>query len=161
MGKIFYYEGNYKYQLGADYVHQLGFSFGGSLVQKALDSFIVENEFISLTRSGILTLKKGYACDGPSGPTIDTPDSIRAAFVHDAGYQLIREGQLPLEYKEPFDQEFYHILLEDGMLQYRAFAWYQAVRKFGISAATGKPRELLCAPRVYKISQPPALFGRV
>jgi len=47
-------------------------------------------EFIILELSGLLIIKSGYAWDGPSGPTIDTPYFIVGSVAHDALYQLMR-----------------------------------------------------------------------
>ncbi len=55
----------------------------------------VETDFIALEAGGILHLRNGYAWDGPSGPTVDTGSFMRGSLVHDAFYQLIREGHLP------------------------------------------------------------------
>ena len=52
------------------------------------------NEFIVLLPSGKLTISKGYAWDGPSGPTWDTDNSMTPSLVHDAFAQLMRENSL-------------------------------------------------------------------
>ena len=62
----------------------------------------------------------GYGRDGPSGPTLDTRDFIRGSLVHDALYQLMREGLLD-----------HSIHREDGMTALRAWWVYQGVRLFG------------------------------
>jgi hypothetical protein len=41
-----------------------------------------------------LTVEKGYAWDGPSGPVIDAKENIRASLDHDALYQLMRNEEL-------------------------------------------------------------------
>ena len=50
-----------------------------------------KSAFIEIGTDGLLTIRKGYAWDGPSGPTIDTKDFMRGSLVHDALYQLLRE----------------------------------------------------------------------
>ena len=78
------YRSDYKYQLASDYRIQIP-------IRPAAD---IDTEFIRLATDGELTVKKGYAWDGPSGPVIDTKKNLRAALVHDALYQLMRNAKL-------------------------------------------------------------------
>lgn len=88
--------------------------------------------FISFDKKGRVTVQPGYVWDGASGPTFDTPDSVCASLLHDATYELMRLCLLPsYVYKPEADLLFYERLITDGMLQYRAWAWYIAVRQFG------------------------------
>lgn len=105
----------------------------------------IETEFIELSKNGVLALRKGYACDGPSGPTIDTLDSIRGAFVHDGLYELIGYKLLDIGLRYYADLTFYEIIREDGMNDYRAWAWFNAVRVAGGAFAT-KTAEVRYAP---------------
>lgn len=121
------YRAGYKYQLVNDYQVQLRF------IRPEYD---IETEFIRLTRDGLLWIRHGYAWDGPSGTTFDTPDSMRGSLVHDALYQLIRDGYLYLkEHREHADREFLVILFEDKMNPKRAQLWYAAVRLLAEGAA--------------------------
>jgi hypothetical protein len=130
------YREGYKYQLADD-----------CSVMSGITGYDIKTEYIELRPSGIMILKKGYACDGPSGPTIDTPSSMRGAFFHDGGYQLIREKLLPPECREALDYLLYRLCVEDGMYELRARAWYDAVRAFAASAADPKnDRPILEAP---------------
>lgn len=88
-----YYKSGYKYQTSRLFVCRTGI---------LLESDI-HTEYISLLTDGTLIIQKGYAWDGPSGPTIDTPDTTAASLMHDAGYQLIREGYLEDCYRAHFD----------------------------------------------------------
>lgn len=91
---------------------------------------------IELTAEGLLTVRKGYAWDGASGPTFDTRSSMRASLVHDALYQLIREGQLLFEEDRPrADQELEWIGRLDGMWTARAGTWLRMLGRFGGSSA--------------------------
>jgi len=91
-----------------------------------------EAGFISFDSAGRVTIKPGYCWDGASGPTIDTPDSVCAALGHDVQYELMSANLLPYKVYRPLaDLWFYERLLTDGMVQYRAFAWYKAVQVFG------------------------------
>jgi hypothetical protein len=117
---ITYSEG-YKYQLEKDYS-----------IEVAIKGERVDSTFISLDEQGTLTIRKGYAWDGPSGPTIDTPDSMRGALVHDALYQSMRDYGLDrVKYKNVADDTFRQCCREDGMSWLRAFYFYWGVKLFG------------------------------
>ncbi len=94
-----------------------------------------EKMYVSLSLGGTLKINSGYAWDGPSGPTIDTPDFLIGSLVHDALYQLMRERKLPQSYRKIADQILKRICLEEGMPSWRAFYVYYAVRLFGASSA--------------------------
>ena len=129
----------YKYQLLAPYVLQVGI--------KGND---IETPYLKLSPEGLLEVKKSYAWDGPSGPTIDTQDFMRAALVHDALYQLIRMEALAYRYRAYADLLLKKICLEDGMSRFRAGYVYLAVRAFGGTAAkpgSEPPIEKICVPR--------------
>lgn len=107
----------------------------------------IYTDFISLFANGALICRKGYAWDGASGPTWDSKSSMRASLLHDAGYQLMREGHLPLDYKVVFDGLFYLTLIHDGMSRVRAYVWYKGVLLFGKgSTMPENDREILVAP---------------
>ena len=89
----------------------------------------VNNDYIRLGH-GILIIYEHYAWDGPSGPTIDTKNFMRGSLVHDALYQLMREGLLDQKYRKYADQLLRKICLEDGMSKFRAWYVYHAVRLF-------------------------------
>lgn len=115
----------YKYQLLEDEIYETEIENGG----------IGINGFVNLSPQGTLVISRGYCWNGASGPTFDTESSMRASLVHDALYQLIRQKKLSFEYRKLADDIFYAILLEDGMPKWRAWLWYQAVRKFAGYAA--------------------------
>ena len=146
MEKIYYYEGNYKYQLALDYKHQLPFKLGVNYLQKALDLVVINHPYFNVTASGLLTIKAGYAWDGPSGPTFDADEGMRASLVHDVGYQMIGAKLISMDYRVNFDDEFLSILIEDGMFELRARAWYKAVRIFGHGPAERGNKPIKCAP---------------
>lgn len=104
----------------------------------------IEHSFIKLTTDGCLTIENAYAFDGPSGPSIDTKTFMRASLVHDALYQLIRDGMLSKSYRKACDKELRTICKQDGMCSFRAWYVYHAVRIFGDTAI--KPREIYTAP---------------
>lgn len=96
-----------------------------------------------LVASGMLAVRRGYAWDGPSGPTIDTPDWMDASLVHDVFYQMIRRGQLPLRKRRLADCEMFHLCVASGMSKVRARYSYLAVRIFGLPAASPYLRKLI------------------
>lgn len=118
------YRAGYKYQLARTYTHQT-----------ELRGHNVRSPFILLDPRGLLTIQKAYAWDGPSGPSIDTSTFMRASLVHDALYQLIREGHLHKREREYADRLMRDICLADGMWRIRAWWVYRAVRRFARKAA--------------------------
>jgi hypothetical protein len=120
------YKSGYKYQLKKDYVTAIGINPPAPIVTK----------YIELAADGTLTIRDGYAWDGPSGPTIDTLDFMRGSLVHDAFYQLIREGHLDkAKYRDVADRLLQKMCKQDGMFALRAWWVYQAVHRFGDPAA--------------------------
>ena len=96
------------------------------------------HEGIALTPLGILIVKKGYAWDGPSGPSIDTENFMRGSLFHDASYQLMREGLLlngDDEDRKIADTLLWATCLKDGMSKFRAGYVYKSVRIFGAKNA--------------------------
>ncbi len=131
---------DYKYQLMEDYAHEIDLRPEGD----------IEFRFVALSAAGLLRVRKAYAWDGPSGPTIDTRNFMRGSLVHDALYQLMRLGALDYRvHRKRADELLRDICREDGMSALRSWAVYRAVRLFGESNA--QPREepeveVICAP---------------
>jgi hypothetical protein len=96
--------------------------------------------FLTLNKKGMV-VRSGYAWDGPSGPTIDTPTFMRASLCHDALYQLMREGYLPRSYRKWADETMRRHLIEDGMSPVRAWYVYWSLRFFGGFAVKPRPVE--------------------
>jgi len=118
------YRDGYKYQLQQDYCILLP-RYGMEIC------FPIRTDWIELNEGGLLIIKKGYAWDGPSGPAIDSKNFMRGSLVHDALYQLMREGHLDrVLYREAADRVLQKICIEDGMCKLRAWWVYQAVSKF-------------------------------
>ena len=132
------YRDGYKYQLCEGY----------SVLTNLKPAAFIFTEFVRLDTDGTLSIADGYAWDGPSGPTIDTPDFMRGSLVHDALYQLMREKHLDhATYRELADKELKKICLEDGMPGFRAEYVYQGVRAFGDpSADPAKSKPPITAP---------------
>jgi hypothetical protein len=131
------YRKGYKYQLVDTYRVQVPIR----------PSVYIKTEFIDLTASGILIIKRGYAWDGPSGPTIDTKSSMRGALVHDALYQLLREGHLNPGLRPKCDDIAYGIWVSDGMFKWRARLWRRELGKFaGFAADPRNKKKVYEAP---------------
>lgn len=142
MGERIRYRRGYKYQLCNDYRTQL------ELVRPAYE---VVSEWIELTCDGLLWIKHGYAWDGPSGPTLDTPDFMRGSLVHDVLYQLIRDGWIEAHWRDDADRELKRICLEDGMAPQRAGIVYWGVRVGGGPSCKGDGgKPLIEAPQERK-----------
>ena len=137
--KCIAYKGGYKYQLKESYAVRI----------PVIPAAAIHTEYVSLETTGDLSLKEGYAWDGPSGPTIDTLTFMRGSLVHDALYQLMREGYLDhTVYREAADRTLRDICKEDGMWSVRAWWVYQGVRLFADPAADpADDRPLRYAPK--------------
>lgn len=135
------YKKGYKYQVVEEYTTQIPIKPDSDIVSPS--------GFIQLTAEGKLTINKGYAWDGPSGPTIDTLNFMRGSLVHDALYQLMREKSLDKEVcREPADRLLQTMCMKDGMSSIRAWWVYQGVRIGGDPAADpDNVRPITIAPK--------------
>jgi len=141
--KCIAYNGGYKYQLKEKY----------SVTISIKPAAPIDTEYIDLDAEGTLTIAEGYAWDGPSGPTIDTLTFMRGSLVHDALYQLMREGKLDhISNREAADRTLQKICKEDGMWSLRAWWVYHGVRLFADPAAD--PAEKRPVTRAPKGCQP-------
>ena len=128
----------YKYQLVEPYTHDTGIQGHQGETQF---------EYVVLEESGTITFKKGYAWDGPSGPTIDSKNFMRSSLVHDGFYQLIREKILPYTFRKTADELIRKICRQDGMSAIRAWWVYHGLRIAGGPSAKPKPvAPPVCAP---------------
>lgn len=124
---------SYKYRLAYDYVHPLTIA----VPERSIPGFITLTPIDNENWRGILKIRAGYAWDGPSGPTVDSPAFMRGSLVHDALYQMIRRGHLapPDDWRLKADVLLREICAEDGMSWFRSRYVYAAVRLFGRGAA--------------------------
>jgi hypothetical protein len=134
---------SYKYQVMKDYNIQLNLTPLKAIRRKLA-------KFLSLSPHGLLNIRTFYAWDGPSGPTIDSSDFMRGSLVHDALYQLMREGVLDYKvHRQRADEILREHCLEDGMGSFRAWYVYQAVHLFAEGGARPQPEhkpEIICVP---------------
>jgi hypothetical protein len=122
------YKKGYKYQLVEAYTVKISIT--------PEENVSSPSDFISLTPSGLLTIRKGYAWDGPSGPTINTRNFMRGSLVHDALYQLMREELLDNDdTRELADRLLQKMCKDDGMSSIRAWWVYKGLRIGGDPAS--------------------------
>jgi len=131
-----------KYRSG--YKHQLAETYATGV--EIFPDRLVSGEFYALGSDGVLVVRVGYAWDGATG-ALDTPSFMRGSLVHDALYQMMGEGLLPLKWRKQADKELRRICREDGMPWVRAQWVYLAVRlrSRGSAAPKGR-REIRTAP---------------
>lgn len=139
------YNKGYKYQLKEDCCEK-------DISIKPNAELNSPSDYITLTKEGDLTIKKGYAWDGPSGPTIDTLNFMRGSLVHDALYQLMRETLLSKnEHRDLADRLLQRMCKKDGMCSFRAWIVYIGLKYFGNPAADpSKKRPPTKAPKFCK-----------
>jgi hypothetical protein len=132
MVQCIHYRSGYKYQLA-----------GTVSVSTKLepDNEVSIDDFITLRVDGMLEIRKGYAWDGPSGPTIDTKTFMRGSLVHDALYQLMRAELLGGEWRKAADEELHTICRADGMNPIRAWWVLRALRRHAGPAASPESRK--------------------
>lgn len=97
----------------------------------------VDWRYLDVDDSFRLTLHKGYAWDGCSGPTWDTDNTMIPGAFHDAGYWLGRNGYykgVEEEAKKWWDAQFKNLLLDSDMWGIRAQYYYLGVSYFANKA---------------------------
>jgi hypothetical protein len=129
-GPLLYYRGGYKYQLSRDFEIDLNLF----APFPKLDSDVM-NDFTYLSKDGLMRLRFGYAWDGCSGPTRDDKTNMRNGLIHDGGYQLMREGLIPLSYRPYFDKLLELVGIDDGMPEARAWLYREGVEHFAEKCA--------------------------
>ena len=128
------YRADYKYQLAEDYQMNIPIQPNANIV----------TTFIELDTLGKLTVKNGYAWDGPSGPVIDTDENLRASLVHDALYQLMRNSHLNARvHRKTADEVFRDICKADGVSSFFANRYYDVLRKHGKPAASPQNKKVV------------------
>ena len=85
------------------------------------------------SKDSILSIKRGYAWNGASGPVINTRDTLVASLVHNVLYQAMRLNLIKSskENRMIADKNFFEILKMNGVNSIRRKVWYFAVRLFG------------------------------
>ena len=122
----------YRFQLVNDYC----------VVTDIRPDYLIEAEFFQLDPNGVLTIRHGYAWDGPSDPFLwILPAFIRWRFlrkfmrgslVHDVLAQLLRDAWLERDkWFTAINRELEKICIEDGMCRIRARCVFVGVQYLG------------------------------
>lgn len=137
---------------------------GDALFNTGITGYDIDTQFIKLSPDSMMLIRKGYGWDGPSGPTIDSSYTMQGSLVHDAGYDLIEMGLLPMSLREKFDALLYAQCIADAKIvseryptpirqiiywhaERRILLWYNAVCDFAAFAADPKNApKILTAP---------------
>jgi hypothetical protein len=139
MDKFCYYKvkRHYKYKTAYDCVYQ----------DKRFENLFITAPFI-IIKDSVLTVKAGYAWDGPSGPTVDTPSFMEGSCIHDALYQLIRMKVLPPAFRAKADDILEEVCVKRGKMWKLRAKWVRwgVGTWFGKQAAKPRPEEnkLIC-----------------
>jgi hypothetical protein len=123
----------YKYTLAEEYSYKADIK-----VKEPCDLGV-----LAISPNGLLTIRPGYAWDGPSGPAIDTKNFMRGSLVHDALYQLMREQKIDQGQRLRADEILRDICLEAGMSKIRAWWVFKGVR---LGAANAAKPNVMAAP---------------
>lgn len=89
----------------------------------------INDEFSSLDKEGLVTIRKGFCWDGATG-AFDTKDIMLASCIHDAFCNWYNKKLITTENRKAADRLFQKINKEEGMPKPRRNWTYQAVRKF-------------------------------
>ena len=132
MGKKIKYTDGYKYQLVENYYFKIMIKPEKDIITKR----------ILLDKKGNLTIKEGYAWDGPSGPVRDTKNTLRGSLIHDALYQLMRCDYLSNKlHRKEADMIFKHVCIEDGISKIIAQIFYIGLKLFGKTFTMAKNKK--------------------
>lgn len=116
-----YYAAGYRYQLCRSAQTESGIVLGDPIIQ----------EFYTISTSGTITVKRGFAWDGASGPAIDGPGTIYASMFHDILYKAMRDGLMDNKWRKAADKLYKRLCIHGGVGRLRAEAHYWALRFAG------------------------------
>lgn len=131
------YTAGYKYRLEQTVTFRL---------QHVATARLIETPYLRFEGTQ-LTIKRGYAWDGPSGPAVDTATAMQGSLVHDTLYQLFRLELLAPGLRIQADREYERICRADGMGRIRATLHFKALVGFGgYAARPARKRKVRTAP---------------
>jgi hypothetical protein len=124
MSKFYYsnfYHRKYRYKTLSEYKDYFAALSGVSFVHR----------YVSCT-NGILKIEENYAWDGATGVIFDSYYLMKASLIHDALYQMMREGLLDRKkYRKVADKIFYSVMKDSKVNPIRRRLLYIGVRLFG------------------------------
>ena len=117
-------------QESQELVYRKGFKYQVKrfLMQTPFIGYSWDTNYYSMDEDGMLEIKDLYAYDGPSGPALDTEDTMIPSLGHDALCQAMNEGLLPRECHKAVDEFFKLTGWRAGMLKLWRAYFYLAVR---------------------------------
>jgi hypothetical protein len=84
-----------------------------------------------LKSNGQLTCCRGFVWNGPSGPAVDTANTMGPSCGHDALYSLIEDGKLSDSARRRADKSYRRWLKSAGVSWWRRMLHFKGVRWFG------------------------------
>jgi hypothetical protein len=93
----------------------------------------IATPFINLSSKGVLEIAERYAWNG-ANVISDTEKNMRGSLIHDALYQLLRDGQLDKKWKLVADSVFEWVCVADGTWPVLGAAYEKALAIFGWTA---------------------------
>lgn len=134
--KIYFYDRCAFYVFNRAFHKQNGVTLSDYSCQVGIfpDKDIV-TDFVSLSKDGVMTIRRSYGWDGASGPTFDTPSTMRTSLIHDGTFQLFRLKLLDLKWFAKANDNLREMALEDGMWRWRANLWHSHVVQYAMERA--------------------------
>lgn len=120
------------YKVRVKYKYTVAFDI--SCNTKIVPAAPIKEGLIRLDATGRLTVCKGYAWDGATACP-DIPTILRGSLFHDALYQLMRDGHLPLSERDKADRLLEQVCIDAGMSVWLARLVYLAVKHCAKKAA--------------------------
>ncbi len=123
------YSAGYKYRLEEEVIIPVP----EALAKQIPNRVFFDNTYVSYD-DGVLWIGESYSWDGPSGPMPDIKSSMFGSLIHDAWYQLIREGGMPAFTRPYADRWYGDLCIEDGMWRWVANASVRVLEGYGAEA---------------------------
>lgn len=98
----------------------------------------VHRGHISMSPSGMLTIRAGFVYDGCSFWTADRNENYTACLIHDALDKLLRAGKIPPRFQRNSDRILKRVFIEHGGGKLSTSVYYVAVRLRGVVVTRGK-----------------------
>lgn len=111
-----------------------------------IKGFTISDRFFALDADGNLTVRADYAWDGASGPTFNTDNTMTPSLIHDAFYQMLREGFIPQSFRAAVDIQFRDMCKARGMGWFRDWYFWKGVEWFGKDSAAVQKEVVFEAP---------------